>query len=203
MVSERNGIYASHVAVCMIGRLTVYDESVRRRRFSVLGGLHAVLRRASKISNLEAAAGLRERTKKARGYFANGDCGPNPRPSANIAFLRLHHHHLTLPFVSMASSGYERIPTSDVDAPGSQSASLRHRSQSRSRASSPPAAPPASLDARFERPVPAAWKRVALLLFVALLFYLSFALGKLSHPTRQPLPKVVHASRCVSSSALP
>lgn len=48
-------------------------------------------------------------------------------------------------------------------------------------------------DPRFNVPPPSTWKRVALLLFVGLLFWLSFYV-KLSKPEK---PKVIHANRYV------
>ncbi|KIM79843.1 hypothetical protein PILCRDRAFT_73740 [Piloderma croceum F 1598] len=46
-------------------------------------------------------------------------------------------------------------------------------------------------DPRFNVPPPSTWKRVALLLFVGFLFWLSFYV-KVSKPEK---PKIVHASR--------
>jgi len=99
---------------------------------------------------------------------------------------------------------YERLPTSpdsysptstrspspsEVTFPPLRSASLMAREAERTRELQRQT----DRDPRFNVPPPSIWKRVALLLFVGLLFWLSFYV-KLSKPEK---PKIVHATRYV------
>ncbi|KAG6330672.1 hypothetical protein ID866_8415 [Astraeus odoratus] len=47
------------------------------------------------------------------------------------------------------------------------------------------------VDPRFNRPPPAAWKRIALILFIVFLFWLSYSL----RPKKTAKPEVIYASR--------
>jgi hypothetical protein len=103
------------------------------------------------------------------------------------------------------SAKYERLPTS----PNSPSPTSS-RSPSPSEVTFPPLRSPSRMareaertrelqrqtdrDPRFNVPPPSAWKRVALLVFVGVLFWLSFYVR--ARP--EPKPKVVYASRYVS-----
>ncbi|KAF9218836.1 hypothetical protein BS17DRAFT_719406 [Gyrodon lividus] len=68
----------------------------------------------------------------------------------------------------MSSSQYQRIPTGE---------DREHTS--------------APVDARFDRPSPPAWKRVALIAFIIFLFWLSFSF----RPNKNVNPNIIHASR--------
>ena len=81
---------------------------------------------------------------------------------------------------SMPVAQYQRLPSSPRDE--DREASARAPSPKR------------PIDPRFDRPPPAAWKRIALILFLAFLFWLSYAI----RPTKQSAkPEVIYASRCV------
>ncbi|KAH7906975.1 hypothetical protein BJ138DRAFT_1015296 [Hygrophoropsis aurantiaca] len=70
------------------------------------------------------------------------------------------------------ASGYQRLATS----PDSEYDTERN---------------PAPVDPRFNRPPPATWKRISLLVFVAFLFWLSFSI-KSKKPVEE---NIIHASR--------
>ncbi|KAH7921656.1 hypothetical protein BV22DRAFT_1198022 [Leucogyrophana mollusca] len=70
----------------------------------------------------------------------------------------------------MSTAGYQRLATVDND-------------EQETRIAQP--------DPRFNRQSPSWWKRVALLSFIAFLFWLAFTL----RPSRNVEPKVIHASR--------
>ncbi|KAI0319163.1 hypothetical protein OF83DRAFT_1170433 [Amylostereum chailletii] len=53
----------------------------------------------------------------------------------------------------------------------------------------------AARDPRFNPPPPATWKRVALLIFIVVLFFLSFSLRASRHPKPKQAPEVVYADR--------
>lgn len=55
--------------------------------------------------------------------------------------------------------------------------------------------PKRPIDPRFDRQPPAAWKRIALILFVIFLFWLSYAI----RPKTSAKPEVIYASRYVWS----
>ena len=85
---------------------------------------------------------------------------------------------------------YERLPTSPDPAadPNSDSESEPENEQP---------APTQMIDPRFVRPRVAPWKRVALLAFVALLFWLAFSMRWMVQKARQQQQQqVLHAKRC-------
>lgn len=108
----------------------------------------------------------------------------------------------------MASSSYERVPS----APVSRSPSPEF--QQSSSGSKPPVdeekrqlyiaqlreqEQALAQDPRFDRQAPSAWKRVALLAFVALMFWIAIRMRMSMIPDK---PEVIYASRFVSSRFL-
>ena len=123
--------------------------------------------------------------------------------------LRTATVNISFPAITVMPAKYERLPTSpDSYSPDSYSPPST-RSPSPSEITFPPPRSASRMareaertrelqrqterDPRFNVPPPSTWKRVALLLFVGLLFWLSFYV-KLSKPEK---PKVIHANRYV------
>lgn len=126
----------------------------------------------------------------------------NPNPN----YLLPDAHHDNFLDSAMAKEGYEPLPTSPVDYVDPSDSAIRKRSRSplkqnwsKTRSVSPTQRRlhhELAADPRFHVPTPAPWKRVALLLFLAFLFYLAFSIRKV---VQEPVkPKVVHAQRCAA-----
>src|SRR5277367_5940290 len=84
---------------------------------------------------------------------------------------------------------YERLPTSPNRAPDPTS-------DSESEPDNEQPAPTQVVDARFVRPRVAPWKRVALIAFVFLLFWLAFSMRRTVQKAKQQQQQVLHARRC-------
>ncbi|KAL4068507.1 hypothetical protein V8B97DRAFT_2008786 [Scleroderma yunnanense] len=86
----------------------------------------------------------------------------------------------------MPTAKYQRLPSSPRDDDDDDTP--RPSTRTTSRNSSPPNR---HIDPRFDRPPPAAWKRIALILFIIFLFWLSYAM----RPKKDVQPEVIYASR--------
>lgn len=88
----------------------------------------------------------------------------------------------------MSGAQYERLATSPGDAPPDYDDDASEETEERE---ARPAVVIPPRDPRFDLPVPAHWKRAALIIFLCFLFWLAFHIPR---PSQQP-PQVVHATR--------